>query len=52
MDQDDCYHKLVSLLHPGGLSCPACRSSDRHHIHRRHRAPVLDYRCAACGRVF
>ena len=21
-------------------------------VHRRHRAPVLDYQCAACGRVF
>jgi transposase-like protein len=52
MDQDACYHKLVSLLHPGGLACPACKSSDRLRIHRRHRAPVLDYRCTACGRVF
>ena len=52
MDQDACYHKLVSLLHPGGLACPACKASDRLRVHRRHRAPVLDYRCTACGRVF
>jgi transposase-like protein len=52
MDQDACYHKLVALLHPGGLSCPACKTKDHLRVHRRHRAPVLDYRCTACGRVF
>ena len=52
MDQDACYRKIVGLLHPGGLTCPVCRSSDRLRVHRRHRAPVLDYRCTACGRVF
>ena len=51
MGQDACYHKLVSPLYPGWLSCPACRPSDLLRIHRRHRAPVLDYRCTACGRV-
>ena len=24
MDQDGCYHKLLDLLHPGGLVCPRC----------------------------
>jgi transposase-like protein len=52
MDQDACYHKLVALLHPRGLACPACGASDRLRVHRRHRAPVLDYRCLGCGRVF
>jgi transposase-like protein len=52
MDQDACYHKLVGLLHPDGLSCPNCKTDEHLHVHRRHRAPVLDYRCAACGRVF
>ncbi len=52
MDQDACYHKLVTLLHPGGLACPACRAADHLRVHRRHRAPVLDWRCTACGRVF
>src|SRR4051812_46454060 len=50
LDDDACYAFLVDALHPDGLRCPAC--GDRHHtIHRAHRAPVLDYRCA-CGRVF
>jgi transposase-like protein len=52
MDQDACYHKLVGLLHPDGLSCPNCETTDRLRVHRRHRAPVLDYRCTGCGRVF
>jgi transposase-like protein len=52
MDQDTCYRKLLGLLHPDGLTCPNCGTDDRTHVHRRHRAPVLDYRCTACGRVF
>ncbi len=52
MDQDACYHKLVTLLHPDGLACPACKAADHLRVHRRHRAPVLDWRCTACGRVF
>jgi transposase-like protein len=52
MDQDACYHRLVGLLHPHGLACPSCRAGDHLRVHRRHRAPVLDYRCSACRRVF
>ena len=50
LDEQACYDFLVDALHPGGLRCPAC--GGRHlTIHRAHRDPVLDYRCA-CGRVF
>jgi transposase-like protein len=50
LDEDACYDFLVDALHSGGLRCPAC--GGRHYVvHRAHRAPVLDYRCA-CGRVF
>src|SRR4051812_44173519 len=52
MDQDACYHRLVGLLHPDGLACPSCQTGDHLRVHRRHRAPVLDYRCTACRRVF
>jgi transposase-like protein len=52
MDQDACYAKLVAVLHPDGLACPRCRSGDQLKVHRRYRAPVVDYRCEACGRVF
>ena len=52
MDEHACYAKLVELLHPGGLACPQCQQHDRLGVHRRHRAPVLDYQCGHCGRVF
>jgi transposase-like protein len=52
MDEQACYHRLVELLHPGGLACPRCGADDRLGVHRRHREPVLDYPCGHCGRVF
>lgn len=52
MDEDACYAKLLAALHPGGLACPRCGASDRLGVHRRHRAPVLDYQCGHCRRVF
>lgn len=52
MDQDACYHKFVGWLHPDGLDCPNCKTDDHLRVHHRHRAPVLDHRCTACGRVF
>jgi transposase-like protein len=52
MDEGACYAQLVAWLHPDGLACPRCRARDRLHVHRRHRAPVLDYRCGHCRRVF
>jgi transposase-like protein len=50
--EDACYAKLVAWLHPEGLACPRCHLADRMRIHRSSRAPVLDYRCGHCGRVF
>jgi transposase-like protein len=52
LDEDACYAKLVAWLHPEGLTCPRCHRADRMRIHRSSRAPVLDYRCGHCGRVF
>ena len=52
LDQDACYHKLVALLHPDGLACPACGERQHLGVHHRHREPVLDYQCGDCGRVF
>ncbi len=52
MDEDACYAKLVAVLYPDGLACPRCQGWDQLKVHRRHRPPVLDYRCDACGRVF
>ncbi len=52
LDESACYTKLVELLHPGGLACPRCRERQRLGIHRCHRAPVIDFQCGSCGRVF
>ena len=52
MDEDACYAKLVEWLHPEGLVCPHCHGDDRRMVHRRHRVPILDFRCDRCGRVF
>ncbi len=52
LDEDACYAKLLSWLHPDGLACPRCGARDRLGVHRRHRAPVLDYRCGHRRRVF
>ena len=52
LDQDACYRKIVDLLHPAGLACPRCGAGDGLRVHRRHRDPVLDFRCSGCGRVF
>jgi transposase-like protein len=52
LDEAACYTKLVALLRPNGLACPHCGEARRLGIHRRHREPVLDYQCGACGRVF
>ena len=52
MDEDACYAKLVEWLHPDGLACPRCHEADRMIAHRRHLAPILEFRCGHCGRVF
>ena len=51
MDEDACYDRIVEILHPDGLVCPRC-GGDRKGVHRKHRAPVIDYRCRDCRRVF
>jgi transposase-like protein len=52
MDADACYRKLLGWLRPDGLACPRCGARDGLGAHRRHRAPVLDYRCKSCRRAF
>src|SRR3954447_12876229 len=52
LDEDACYTKLVELLHPEGLACPRCGERRHLGVHRCHRAPVVDYQCGGCGRVF
>ena len=52
LDEDACYAKLVELFHPDGLACPRCGGRRRLGIHRLHRAPLVDFQCGDCGRVF
>src|SRR4051812_4687415 len=52
LDETACDRTLVEVLHPDGLACPRCGDRDDLKVHRRYRAPVLDYRGPACGRVF
>jgi transposase-like protein len=52
MDNEACYRKLLHMLHPEGLHCPRCGQADDLGVHRRNRAPVLDYQCESCGCVF
>jgi transposase len=52
LDEGACYAKLLTLLHPQGLACPACQARENLSVHRRRRQPLLDYQCAGCGRVF
>ena len=51
MDEHARYGRIVAVLHPDGLACPRC-GGDRLGVHRRHRQPVIAYRCRDCRRVF
>ena len=51
-DEDACYAKPVPWLHPGGRAWPRRHRADRMRVRRSHRAPVRDYRCGPCRRVF
>ena len=50
-DEQASYACLVAAHRPRGLRRPGCRGS-RYATRRSRRGPVLDYRCAPCGRVF
>src|SRR5512135_847105 len=52
LDEDACYTKRVELFHPDGLACPRCGGRQHLGIHRGHRAPLVDFQCGDCGRVF
>ena len=53
LDETACYELLLSVLHPKGLRCPQGHELPADQApHDRHREPVVDYRCRACGKVF
>src|SRR5262249_29455976 len=52
LHEDRSLEVLEAWLPPRGLRCPKCRRKGTWGIHRRNRAPVFDYQCRKCGRVF
>ena len=53
LDEQACYEFLLRVLHPKGLRCPAGHGVVTGQApHMSDRAPVVDYRCRRCGKVF
>lgn len=52
LDPCRCYEFLIRVLHPRGLRCPNGHTLKHAYVHKRDRAPILDYRCKTCGRCF
>ena len=53
LDEQACHDALLSVLHPEGLNCPNGHPLPPDQApHDRHRAPICDYRCRECGKVF
>lgn len=53
MNEQKCYEFLTEVLHPAGLRCPNGHTlPDDQQPHDRSRAPIVNYRCRQCGRVF
>jgi hypothetical protein len=53
LDEEACHDYLLKTLHPEGLKCPLGHALPADQPpHDRHRAPIFDYRCKTCGKVF
>lgn len=53
LDEQRCYDFLLKVLHPEGLHCPNGHPLPPDQApHDRHRAPIFDYRCRVCGKVY
>ncbi len=53
MNEQKCYEFLKGVLHPEGLRCPRGHSLLEDQVpHNRERAPVMDYKCRQCQKVF
>lgn len=52
LDPGRCYDWLGAVFHPRGLRCPNGHGLDHAYVHKKDRAPILDYRCKTCGRCF
>jgi transposase-like protein len=53
LDEARCYAWLVAYLHPEGLQCPCGHARPPGQApHTRDRAPIVEYRCRICDRVY
>ena len=53
LDDQACYDFLVGVLHPKGIRCPeGHKVAHGQAPHMSDRAPVVDYRCRTCSKVF
>ena len=53
LDEQECYDFLLHTLHSDGLKCPEGHQLPPDQApHDVSRAPVVDYRCRICGRVY
>ena len=53
MDEQSSYDFLLGVLHPDGLHCPLGHLLPPNQApHDRHRAPLYDYKCRVCGKVY
>lgn len=48
LDEDECLQWLERYLHPDGLKCPRCGSTERRVA--QHNGPWTAYRCRLCDR--
>ncbi len=51
LDRERCLNKLQELMHPQGLVCPDCRSSQRS-LYGILGEGTQRYRCQNCGRTY
>ena len=53
LGEQECYDFLLHALHPDGLKCPEGHQLPPDQApHDVSRAPMVDYRCRICGRVY
>src|SRR5687768_15945190 len=53
LDEAECYHYLLQVLHPDGLACPQGHPLPPGQApHKRDSGAVVSYRCAQCHAVF
>ena len=53
LDHQESCDFLLRAMHPKGLECPHGHPLLPDQApHERHRDPIFDYRCRACGAVF